>query len=116
MRQLSDAADMALMIAAADMAANTYIDDLGPGNIFSRMDEFLISKMEKEESQNGLFHFLLDGSRCVKCLSYWFAVFLMAIRFASRPLFLFIAIPLVVSRAVVAIGSLEYLIRDKWTR
>lgn len=84
------------MVLAVDLAANSYIDDLGPANIFWTSDQFIYHRRDR----NGFWLFLSDAIRCLKCLSLWLATGLLILRAIYRPAFLVVAVPLSVSRII----------------
>ena len=94
---LRELTDFVLMVLATDMASRTYIDDPGPADIFWNSDQYFYNRRDR----NAMFRFISEAIRCLKCLSLWMATLLLIVRSISRPLFLFVSIPLSVSRIVI---------------
>jgi hypothetical protein len=89
--------DNITLVLAADMAARTYIEDLGPGNIFLTSYEFFD---RRGKAGSKLSEGVAQALNCVKCLSLWLALAMILLRSVSRPLYLLITVPLAVSRVV----------------
>jgi len=74
-------------------AADTYIEDLGPDGIFLSSQQAAARKGDDSR----LWAVVAGAIDCHKCLSLWLAAGLLLLRVFSRPLYLFVTIPLTVS-------------------
>ncbi len=92
---LSKKLDPVLLFLSTDMAARTYIDDIGPGEVFLTS---LLFFRRKGDNGSRSAQTIADMLECLKCMTLWLSMALVILRFVSRPLFLLIAIPLSVSR------------------
>ncbi len=106
---LTPTKDSISLVLAVDIAARTYIDDMGPGKIF--LNSYLYFR-DRGKTGNRPARIVSEMLECIKCLSVWTAVLLLIVRAISRPLFLAITVPLAVSRVITWIGTLSEAVDD----